>query len=126
MNRGVSIGLCMLMIELAASCGTCNPRPVITSISPATSIAHGNAFVLVVNGEDFVSGAVVSWDGLVLPTSFVSSHELTAQVSASNLMSPGVVAVLVINPSGSSTYIFGFTPENGCGGSSNEVTFTIT
>jgi hypothetical protein len=126
MNRGVSIGLCLLLIALAASCGTCNLRPVVTSISPTTSGAPGKSFVLVVNGDNFIPGSQVSWKGVFLPTTFVSSHELTAQVAAANLISPGVVVVLVFNPAGSSTFVFGFTSGGSCGGESNGVTFTIT
>jgi len=126
MKRRVSICLSLLSMALGASCGTCNLRPVVTSISPPTSIAFGEPFVLTVNGDNFVPGSKVSWGGVFLPTKFVSSHELTAQVPASDLTSPGVVVLLVFNPAGSSTYVFGFTPGGGCGGFSNEITFTIT
>ena len=126
MNRRVSICLSLLLVAMGASCGTCNLRPVVTSISPTTVSAPGETFVLVVQGDNFVPGSEVSWDGLFLPTKFVSSHELTAQVPASDLTSPEAVMVLVFNPAGTSTYIFGFTPGGGCGGFSNGVNFTIT
>jgi len=126
MNRRVSICLSLLLVALGVSCGTCNLRPVVTSISPTTAIAFGEPFVLTVNGDSFVPGSKVSWNGVFLPTKFVSSHELTAQVPASDLTSAGVVVVLVFNPAGSSTYVFGFTPGGGCGGFSNGVNFTIT
>jgi hypothetical protein len=126
MKRRVSICLSLLSVALGASCGTCNLQPVVTSISPTTVSAPGQSFVLVVNGDNFVPGSEVSWNDLFLSTKFVSSHELTAQVPASDLTSPGAVMVLVFNPAGSSTHVFGFTPGGGCGGFSNGITFTIT
>ena len=54
-------------------------------------------FTLVVTGQKFVSGAVVTFGGTFLPTTFVSSTELTATGTATSAQA-GTVQVTVINP----------------------------
>ncbi|WP_263408874.1 hypothetical protein [Terriglobus tenax] len=90
-----------------------NPAPTVSSLSPATTVAGGAAFNLTVNGSNFVSGATVQWDGAARPTSFVSSTQLTANLTAADIASAGSKAVTVVNPSPG-------------GGASNAVAFTIT
>jgi uncharacterized protein (DUF1800 family) len=82
----------------ATSTGTAtltNPAPVVTLVLP-TAIPVGN-FTLVVTGQKFASGAVVSFGGTFLPTTFVSSTELTATGTATSAQT-GTVQVTVINP----------------------------
>jgi hypothetical protein len=55
---------------------TIMPLPAITSVSPSP-VPLGN-FTLTVNGIGFVAGSVVTFDGVALPTTFVSSTRLTA------------------------------------------------
>jgi hypothetical protein len=125
-SRRVSICVSLLAVVLGASCGTCNVRPLVVSISPAQSNTRSSQLVLVVNGDNFLPGSKVSWNGFFVPTTFVSSHELTAEIPGSDLASPGTVVVFVFNPEGSSTFVFGFFSNNGCGGNSNGVTFALT
>jgi uncharacterized protein (DUF1800 family) len=83
---------------IATSTGTAtltNPAPVVTLVLP-TAIPVGN-FTLVVTGQKFASGAVVSFGGTFLPTTFVSSTELTATGTATSAQT-GTVQVTVINP----------------------------
>lgn len=54
-------------------------------------------FTLVVSGQNFVSGAVVSFGGTFLPTTFVSSKQLTATGTATAAQT-GTVQITVINP----------------------------
>lgn len=54
--------------------------------------------MLTVNGANFVSGAVVQWNGAAQPTTFVSSTELTAQISADDIVVAGTETVTVSNP----------------------------
>ena len=70
-----------------------NPVPKISSVSPA-SLAVGN-FSLTVNGSNFVSGAVVVWNGQFLATTFVSATQLKATGTAA---STGQIKVMVTNP----------------------------
>ena len=58
-----------------------NPTPVLTGISPsATNLQEPSAITL--NGNEFVCGAQVLVDGLAIPTTFVSSTQLTASAQA--------------------------------------------
>lgn len=92
-----------------------NPAPAITALSP-TVVAAGeaglNGFTLTVTGTNFVSLSTVEWNGTQLPTEFVSSTELLAQVSFGDVQAAGSVSVDVVTPSPG-------------GGSSNALTFTI-
>ncbi len=77
--------------------------PSISSISPASATAGGQAFTLTVNGNNFLSGAIVFWtnpSNLLTPvvrpaTTFVSATQLTVQISAEDIASPVTVQVSV-------------------------------
>ena len=89
------------------------PLPTTTSISPTSKTVGDAAFVLTVNGTDFViDKSVVRLDGADLTTAFVSSTQLTAQISASDLAAAGGKSITV------------FTPAPG-GGTSNAQTLTV-
>ncbi|PYV54621.1 MAG: hypothetical protein DMG98_17845 [Acidobacteria bacterium] len=91
---------CVLTIALALgglSCGTCNPRPFISSISPNTTPAGGNQFLLTVNGGNFRRDSLVSLNGSFRVTSLLSSHQLAAAITAADIATPGSVLVLVFN-----------------------------
>ncbi len=75
-----------------------NPVPTLSSISPSSKIAGDAAFTLTVNGSRFVSNSVVRWNGSDRPTAFVSSNQLTAQISAADIATPATVQVAVFNP----------------------------
>lgn len=77
-----------------------NPPPTLTSLSPPTAYVNSPGFTLTVNGSGFESGAVVYWSNTALPTTFVSSAQLTAQVPASDLTGTGSDWVSVTNPDG--------------------------
>src|SRR6266699_5517216 len=88
-----------------------NPVPTITSLNPSSSPGCGQ-FTLTVNGTNFVTTSSVRWNGTALTTTFVSSTQLTATVTAALVASPGTASVTVVNP-----------PPGG--GTSNAQTFTI-
>ena len=92
---------------------TLYPVPALTSLSPSSQRKGGQAFTLTVNGSDFVSGAVVRWDGSDRTTSFVNATKVTALISASDIAVHGTVDVTVFNP----------IPG---GGVSNSLPFAIT
>lgn len=75
------------------------PTPILTSISPTTANAFGPGFVLTVNGSNFVPESRVTLFGFPRPTTFVSSTQLTAQISATDLdpflSFPGPFSVIV-------------------------------
>lgn len=128
MRANLPIRLAFLLIAVGfsgLSCGTCNLRPVVSSIHPDTVTAGSAQFVLTVDGHDFVPGAMVSWNGSFRPTTFVNNQQLTAIITASDVAAAGTVVVFVFNPPGATTTVFGFMRNNGCGGDSNPVLFTI-
>jgi hypothetical protein len=89
-----------------------NPVPVLTSLSPSSATAGGAGFTLIVNGSNFVNGSVVRWNGSNRTTTFVSSTELRATISAADIATAGTANVTV------------FTPTPG-GGTSSPQTFAI-
>src|SRR5262245_27959589 len=74
---------------------TPNPSPTISTISPSRTKVGGNGFTLTVTGSNFVAASVVQWNGSSRTTTFVSSTQLTAQISASDVASGGKTAVTV-------------------------------
>lgn len=90
------------------------PVPVvITSLSPASTLAGGPDLTLTVNGSGFVSGSIVWWKSTALSTIFVSSTQLTAQVPASAIASAGRYSVTVVNAGGASSNALTFTVSDG-------------
>src|SRR6266705_2439108 len=85
--------------------------PTVTSVTPSSAPAGGTGFTLTVNGGSFISGAQVEMTNqsnftkpVARPaTTFVSSTQLTAQVSAAEIASPGTLQVSVFNPNFSAT-----------------------
>jgi hypothetical protein len=82
------------------SCGACSPKPFINSISPNFATAGSNQFLLTVNGMDFRRDSIVSWNGSLRVTTFVSIHQLVVAISAADIAAPGTVLVFVFNPPG--------------------------
>ncbi len=75
-----------------------SPTPTITALSP-DSAAQGHAgFTLTVDGSNFLDGAVVLWDGVALPTTYMSATRLQATVAPTHLARRGQVGVAVRNP----------------------------
>jgi uncharacterized repeat protein (TIGR03803 family) len=89
-----------------------NPVPIISSISPTGALAGGPGFTLTVNGSNFVTGSVVSFNGNARTTTFISATQLTAAILATDVTTPGSFNVTATNP----------TPG---GGISNAITFTV-
>jgi hypothetical protein len=76
-----------------------NPIPAVDGpVSPQAVIPGGAAFTLTVRGANFVSGAVVNWNGAARTTTFISAGELQAQILASDVAVPGSALVTVTNP----------------------------
>jgi hypothetical protein len=89
-----------------------NPVPAISSLSPTSIAAGSSAFTLTVNGSNFVSGSLVQWNGSGRPTTYVSSTQLAATITANDVASTGTAQVTVFNP-----------PPGG-GTSTNSLTFS--
>lgn len=73
--------------------------PVLLSISPNTVAAGSPAITITLTGSNFAPSSVAFWNGsITLPTTFLSSSQLTASVSAQLLASPGIAIIQVQNP----------------------------
>jgi 6-phosphogluconolactonase len=75
-----------------------NPAPTITTLSPTSTTAGGAGFTLTVFGSNFESSSVMRWNGSKRLTALVSSTQLTAQISASDIAATGTAAVTVFKP----------------------------
>ncbi len=90
-----------------------NPSPTLSSLAPASATAGSAALTLTATGTNFVAGSVVQWNGGARTTTFVSSTQLKATISTTDLAAAGTPAVAVFSP----------TPG---GGTSGALTFTMT
>ncbi|MEP7340080.1 MAG: PKD domain-containing protein [Acidobacteriota bacterium] len=75
-----------------------SPAPTLTSISPNSATAGGPGFDLTVTGTNFVASSKIRWNGMDLPTAFVSSAQLIAQVPANLIVGAGSAQVTVFTP----------------------------
>jgi len=89
-----------------------NPTPTITTLSPSSAVAGAAAQTLTINGTNFVSNSSVTYNGAAHTATFVSSSQVTIQLTASDQATGGTDAVVVTNPSPG-------------GGASNSVNFTV-
>lgn len=98
------------------------PRPVLVVIDPASIRAHSPSFILTAQGNNFIPASVVFFDSRALPTTYVSSQQLRAQVSLDYLRNPGTVPVDVFNPRDVTNCTLG---QAGLSRASNALNFTI-
>jgi hypothetical protein len=125
-----SLPAIFLGIMLLASCGVPNPfcgsarpKPVLTLLAPnPASLAQIQpGLLLTVSGSNFYSSSTVLWNGAALPTTVMSSTQLQATITATQISSPGTAQIVVHTPAN-------LSGELGCdsGGNSNALTFTVT
>jgi uncharacterized protein (DUF1800 family) len=70
-----------------------NPIPIITTVTPS-GFTEGTTTVTI-QGSQFVYGAQIVWNGVAVPTTFISSTKLAAAIAAPN---PGTYPLMVGNP----------------------------
>jgi hypothetical protein len=104
-------------------CGSARPAPVLNSVSP-TTIAFSqlpSSFSLQVTGSHFVSSSVIVFNGTTLPTTVVSSSQMTTTIPSSMISGPGSYNIQVQTPAGTSGNL-------GCssGGKSSTLTLTVS
>jgi hypothetical protein len=87
--------------------------PIISSITPNSVDAESEELILIVKGSDFVYGSTVQFDKMEKVTTYVNQNQLSAELSAIDLMKEGEYEVTV------------FSPIHG-GKISNAVKFTVT
>jgi hypothetical protein len=96
--------------------------PIIGSISPTTAVPAGAAFTLTVTGSNFVAptpqppppapqnpqlqGSVVEFNTSPHATTFVNANQLTAAITASDILTAGCNTVTVYTPNGVGGFIF--------------------
>lgn len=88
------------------------PIPILTSISPDNKVTGESGFTLNVTGNNFVDGqSALQFDGSSRSTTFFNESQLTAIIPATDLTTAGNKNITVFN--------------NGGGGISNSLTFTV-
>jgi hypothetical protein len=119
----VCFGLLVLSV-LVNGCGGFKGvvAPTLSGITPSTIAAGSTAFTLTASGTNYVSGTTILWNGASLPTTVASQTQLTAQVSAAQVATPGSVSVRVIKPDNTTSEAMMLTISGGTKGS----TFALT
>jgi hypothetical protein len=75
------------------------PEPSIGSLSPISIVAGTASEPILVNGQNFMAGAKVRWNGTSIPTTYLSSNQLQAQPTTAQLATASIVQLAVTNPS---------------------------
>jgi hypothetical protein len=83
--------------------------PTLTSLSPSTAYNGSSGITVTANGKGFASGSQIVWDGISMPTTFVSSTVLTASIAATSFASVGVADVFVLNSDSTVSGVLPFT-----------------
>lgn len=76
-----------------------SPQPTVSNVSPASIVAGTASEPILVNGQNFMSGAKVQWNGVNIPTTYLSSTQLQAQPTTAELATAAIVQLSVANPS---------------------------
>jgi hypothetical protein len=89
--------------------------PVISSLNPSNATAGGAAFALYAIGSNFVTSSVINYDGLAMPTYYLSPTLIFTELFSPQIVAQGNASVSVTSPA------------NGVpgGGTSNTVLFPI-
>ena len=90
-----------------------NPQATISTLTPNTAQVGTPSFTLTVDGVNFVSGAMIRWNGQPKSTTFISNSQLQSTITTEDLAVSGEINVSVLNPE----------PNQGA---SNAFRFTVT
>src|SRR6185503_10550178 len=75
-----------------------NAPPSVTQLSPELIQAGSSTVTLTVDGTGFTAGSSVLWNGQALPSTFISSGQMTATVDSSLIQQLGWAQVTVTTP----------------------------
>jgi hypothetical protein len=75
------------------------PGPTISGTSPTSIVAGTASELILINGQNFMSGAKVQWNGTSIATTYLSSTQLQIQPTTAQLASAGIIQLSVTNPS---------------------------
>lgn len=87
---GPSLGINLQVLGLEPSIGAVSPPFVVAGSTPGP---------IILNGNNFMTAATVQWNGVNVPTTYVSSGELHFQPTVAELATAGIVELSVTNPS---------------------------
>jgi hypothetical protein len=73
--------------------------PSLNFLAPSFQVSGTPASPIVINGQNFMTGATVLWNGKPLPTTYINSNQIQAQPTASQLAKANIVQLSVSNPS---------------------------
>jgi hypothetical protein len=82
---------------VAATFLVTSPAPIVSSINPISVIAGSQGLTLNVYGSGFFSDSVILWNGFPRTTSYISSTQLQASISAADVASQANILVRVKN-----------------------------
>jgi hypothetical protein len=74
-------------------------EPSISNTSPSSIVAGTASEAILINGQNFMSGAKAQWNGTNIATTYLSSTQLQIQPTTAELASAGIVQLSVTNPS---------------------------
>jgi hypothetical protein len=115
----LSLGFLLAFALISTGCGYSSKymgggggmgTPTITELVPNNVKAGGMPFTLTVNGSGFGADTVVYWNGGPQSSMYLSGNQVTAQITAADIMSPGMVPVYV-RTSGMNSKSVNFTVE---------------
>lgn len=92
-DRGLTAGSTSAAIEVD------NPKPAISSLSPANVVVGAAATTLTVAGSNFLDGTVLKINGTARTTSYASGSELTVTLTPQDLSATGSLSIVAVNPS---------------------------
>jgi uncharacterized repeat protein (TIGR03803 family) len=99
-----------LNFTVSASVG--NPAPSITSLSPDSAAVGTSSQTVAINGQNFLSSSTVTYNGVAHAATFVTSGQLTINLTTSDMATAGGFPIVVTNPAPG-------------GGASNALNFTV-
>jgi FG-GAP-like repeat len=97
--RGAALAICLLGAFFVAFASAANPIPQVVGPPVPQAVVPGSGqFTLTVYGANFVSGAMVNWNGQARSTTFISARQLQAQILASDVATATAGYITVTNP----------------------------
>jgi hypothetical protein len=72
-----------------------NGMPKIVQLAPPSAVAGTAAFVLTVSGSGFGTDSIVYWGTSTRTTTYLSTSQITAEITAADIMNIGTVQVYV-------------------------------
>jgi outer membrane protein assembly factor BamB len=102
----VGVPVAAILALVLGACGggggggdtTTQPAPVLGSLSPSSASAGTSGITVTVTGSNFTAQSVVQVSSSPRTTTFVSASQLSVQLTAADLASPGQLPVSVAQP----------------------------